>query len=261
MATTGSGSGGSQLFVRQSTGLVREASALDATIFNAVFSAPVGATLAFGLFWAYSAFPHADLVVGDDHLVLPQRPGPDHDGPARLEHAADRRRLRLGQPDPVAAAGPHQQLRRRAVGDDRGHLLGALLRRLGARPGPRVDRRGDSATRPSSSGGRNFSDQKDHQLWVFLGGFAMIALMTAILIAGTKTTFRWQNTFFDHRDDRHVRRVRRPALRQQRRLPGATSTRSTPSSAAGPRPTSSATRPGSAPTSATSARRSRRSSS
>ena len=62
MATTGSGSGGSQLFVRQSTGLVREASALDATIFNAVFSAPVGATLAFGLFWAYSAFPHADLV-------------------------------------------------------------------------------------------------------------------------------------------------------------------------------------------------------
>ena len=32
--------------------------------------------------------------------------------------------------------------------------------------------------------------------WVFLGGFSMIALMTAILIAGTKTTFRWQNTFF-----------------------------------------------------------------
>src|ERR1700693_2083940 len=54
--------GGSQLFVRQSTGLVREASALDAAIFHAVFSAPVGAALAFGLFWAYGAFPRADLV-------------------------------------------------------------------------------------------------------------------------------------------------------------------------------------------------------
>jgi amino acid transporter len=55
-------SGGSQLFVRQSTGLVREASALDATIFNAVFSAPVGATLAIGVLWALSAFPGADPV-------------------------------------------------------------------------------------------------------------------------------------------------------------------------------------------------------
>jgi len=37
MATTGSTS---RLFVRNSTGLVRTASALDATIFNAVISAP-----------------------------------------------------------------------------------------------------------------------------------------------------------------------------------------------------------------------------
>src|SRR2546423_15667409 len=51
-----------QLFVRRSTGLVREASALDATIFNAVFSAPVGATLAWGVFFALSAFPGTDLV-------------------------------------------------------------------------------------------------------------------------------------------------------------------------------------------------------
>ena len=57
-----SGSGQSQLFVRQSTGLVREASALDATIFNAVFSAPVGATLAWGVFFALSAFRGADLI-------------------------------------------------------------------------------------------------------------------------------------------------------------------------------------------------------
>src|SRR5438034_7971221 len=51
-----------QLFVRKSTGLVREASAFDAMVFNAVFSAPVGATLAWGVFFALSLFPGADLV-------------------------------------------------------------------------------------------------------------------------------------------------------------------------------------------------------
>jgi len=55
-------SGQQQLFVRQSTGLVREASAFDAMVFNAVFSAPVGATLAWGVFFALSLFPGADLV-------------------------------------------------------------------------------------------------------------------------------------------------------------------------------------------------------
>ena len=54
--------GEGRLFVRRSTGLVREASALDATIFNAVFSAPVGATLAIGVLWTLSAFPGADPV-------------------------------------------------------------------------------------------------------------------------------------------------------------------------------------------------------
>jgi amino acid transporter len=34
------------------------------------------------------------------------------------------------------------------------------------------------------------------KLWIFIGGFVMIALMTAILIAGTKATFRWQNSFW-----------------------------------------------------------------
>src|SRR5258706_2252490 len=50
------------LFVRQSWGLVREASTLDAIIFNAVFSAPVGATLAFGIFYALGTSPGADLI-------------------------------------------------------------------------------------------------------------------------------------------------------------------------------------------------------
>src|SRR5258707_15680910 len=52
----------SSIFVRQSSGLVREASVIDAIIFNAVFSAPVGATLAFGIFYALASFPGADLV-------------------------------------------------------------------------------------------------------------------------------------------------------------------------------------------------------
>ncbi len=53
----------SSLFVRQSSGLVREASAHDAMIFNAVFSDPVGATLAFGIFYALGTSPGADIVL------------------------------------------------------------------------------------------------------------------------------------------------------------------------------------------------------
>lgn len=49
------------VFVRKSTGLVREASFWDAAIFTACFSAPVGATLAFGIFWALSTFPGTNI--------------------------------------------------------------------------------------------------------------------------------------------------------------------------------------------------------
>src|ERR1700744_2626489 len=59
MATTGSTS---RLFVRNSTGLVPTASALDATIFNAVISAPIGSTLAWSIFFTLVAFPGADPI-------------------------------------------------------------------------------------------------------------------------------------------------------------------------------------------------------
>src|ERR1700730_9039763 len=62
MQTESSSTSSSSFYVRKSSGLVREASAFDAIIFNAVFSAPVGATLAFGIFYALGAFPGADLV-------------------------------------------------------------------------------------------------------------------------------------------------------------------------------------------------------
>src|SRR5947209_9068183 len=63
MQSETSPSSSSSLYVRQSSGLVREASLLDAIIFHAVFSAPVGATLAFSIFYALGLFPGADLVV------------------------------------------------------------------------------------------------------------------------------------------------------------------------------------------------------
>lgn len=63
MQSESSSASSSSLYVRQSSGLVREASVLDAIIFNAVFSAPVGATLAFGILYALGLFPGADLVV------------------------------------------------------------------------------------------------------------------------------------------------------------------------------------------------------
>ncbi len=62
MQSESSSTSSSSLYVRQSSGLVREASVVDAIIFNAVFSAPVGATLAFGIFYALGSFPGADIV-------------------------------------------------------------------------------------------------------------------------------------------------------------------------------------------------------
>jgi len=62
MQSKSSSTPSSSLYVRQSSGLVREASVVDAIIFNAVFSAPVGATLAFGIFYALGSFPGADIV-------------------------------------------------------------------------------------------------------------------------------------------------------------------------------------------------------
>ncbi len=195
MATSGSGSGGSQLFVRQSTGLVREASALDATIFNAVFSAPVGAALAFGLFWAYSAFPKADLVAAtliSFVLNVPvlimmallaasmPRTGGDYVWVSRILSPPLALISNFGAAL-SAMIGATFWARYFAVS-----ALGPVLVSIGAVTGNQT----------LVEWGTNFSDQKDHQLWVFLGGFSMIALMTAILIAGTKTTFRWQNTFF-----------------------------------------------------------------
>jgi len=190
--TPGTGSGGSQLFVRQSTGLVREASALDATIFNAVFSAPVGATLAWGVFFALSAFPGADLVwatVISFVLNIPviimmallassmPRTGGDYVWVSRI------------MAPPLALISNFGAALSAMIGATFWaryfpvFALGPILVTLGVM----FDNQS-----LIDLGGKFQTDS----LYVFAGGLAMIVLMTAILIAGVKTTFRWQNAFF-----------------------------------------------------------------
>ena len=185
-------SGVSRIFVRRSTGLVREASALDATIFNAVFSAPVGATLAIGVLWALSAFPGADPVwatiiavalnvpvlimmallassmprTGGDYVWVSRILSPPL---AMISNFAAALSAMIGATFwarffPVFALGPI------LVG------LGVFF---------------DNTT--MVEWGTNFQTKNE---WILVGGLAMIVLMTLILMAGVKTTFRWQNAFW-----------------------------------------------------------------
>src|SRR5947209_6681684 len=51
---------GQRIFVRQATGLVREANMLDLMVFNICGS--VGIVFVTGLFWAYSVFPRTNML-------------------------------------------------------------------------------------------------------------------------------------------------------------------------------------------------------
>jgi amino acid transporter len=184
--------GGGRIFVRRSTGLVREASALDATIFNAVFSAPVGATLAIGVLWALSAFPGADpvwatiiaVVLNIPILIMMAllassmpRTGGDYVWVSRILSPP------LAMISNFAAAlsamiGATFWARFFPV-----FALGPILVGLGV----------FFDNKTMVDWGTSFQTDT---LWIFLGGAVMIVLMTAILVAGIKTTFRWQNTFW-----------------------------------------------------------------
>jgi APA family basic amino acid/polyamine antiporter len=184
--------GGSQLFVRRSTGLVREASALDATIFNAVFSAPVGATLAIGVLWSLSAFPGADpvwatiiaVVLNVPVLIMMAllassmpRTGGDYVWVSRILSPP------LAMISNFAAAlsamiGATFWARFFPV-----FALGPILVGLGV----------FFNNTTMVEWGTNFQTKND---WILVGGLAMIVLMTLILVAGVKTTFRWQNAFW-----------------------------------------------------------------
>ena len=192
MSTNSDGKGGSQLFVRQSTGLVREASALDATIFNAVFSAPVGATLAIGVLWSLSAFPGADpgwatiiaVVLNVPVLIMMAllassmpRTGGDYVWVSRI------------LAPPVAMVSNFAAALSAMIGATFWarffpvFALGPILVSLGVLF--------NNAT--LIEWGTNFQTKNE---WVFVGGLSMILMITAILISGLKTTFRWQNAFW-----------------------------------------------------------------
>jgi APA family basic amino acid/polyamine antiporter len=181
-----------QLFVRRSTGLVREASAVDATIFNAVFSAPVGATLAWGVFFALTAFPGSDLVAATLWSVVLNVPilvmmallassmpktGGDYVWVSRILSPPAAVVSNLGAAF-SAIIGATFWARYFPV-----FALGPILVTLGTVFGS--DTLIDWGTHVQTDKG-----------WIFAGGLLMILLMTAILIAGTRATFRWQNAFW-----------------------------------------------------------------
>ncbi len=182
----------SQLFVRQSTGLVREANALDATIFNAVFSAPVGATLAWGIFAALSMFPGADLVtatiiagiINIPVLIMMAllassmpRTGGDYVWVSRILSPP------LALISNFAAAlsatiGATYWARYFPV-----FALGPILVTLGI----------TFDNQDLITWGTNFQTDST---WIFAGAMVMVILMGVILTAGLRTTFAFQNTFW-----------------------------------------------------------------
>lgn len=182
----------SQLFVRHSTGLVREASALDATIFNAVFSAPVGATLAWSIFFVMTAFPGADpvaailwsFVLNIPILIMMAllassmpKTGGDYVWVSRILKPPAALVSNFGAAVSAMIGATFWARFFPVFG------LGPVLIALGT----------EFNSHGLINAGLHVESDKG---WVFLGGFLMIVWMTLILIRGTKSTFRWQNAFW-----------------------------------------------------------------
>src|SRR6201994_5086982 len=192
MATTDRPSGNSRLFVRNSTGLVRSASAVDATIFNAVISAPVGSTLAWSIFFTLVAFPGADpvgvliiaAIINIPVLIMfallgasMPRVGGDYVWVSRILNP------------PLALISNLCMIM--------GGLLGAAYFAKFFSVfalGPALVAGGSLAHNNTLiSWGTSFQTDK---AWILAGALVMVALQTYILIRGTKSTFRWQNGAF-----------------------------------------------------------------
>ncbi len=182
----------SRLFVRNSTGLVRSASAIDATIFNAVISAPIGSTLAWSIFFTLVAFPGADpvgvlvitLIINIPVLIMfallgasMPRVGGDYVWVSRILSP------------PLALISNLCMIM--------GGLLGAAYFAKFFSVfalGPALVAGGSLAHNSTLiSWGTSFQTDK---AWILAGALLMVALQTYILIRGTKSTFRWQNTAF-----------------------------------------------------------------
>ena len=182
----------SRLFVRNSTGLVRSASALDATIFNAVISAPIGSTLAWSIFFTLVAFQGADpigvllitLVINIPVLIMfallgasMPRVGGDYVWVSRVLSP------------PLALISNLCMIM--------GGLLGAAyFAKFFAvfALGPALVAFGSLSTNSTLiSWGASFETNTS---WILGASLFMVALVTVILIRGTKATFRWQNGAF-----------------------------------------------------------------
>ena len=182
----------SRLFVRNSTGLVRSASAVDATIFNAVISAPIGSTLAWSIFFTLAAFPGADpvgvlvitLIINIPVLIMfallgasMPRVGGDYVWVSRILSPP------LGLISNLCMI--------------MGGLLGAAYFAKFFSVfalGPALVAGGSLAHNSTLiSWGSSFETNK---AWILAGALLMVALQTYILIRGTKSTFRWQNGAF-----------------------------------------------------------------
>src|SRR5580700_2729588 len=182
----------SRLFVRNSTGLVRSASAVDATIFNAVISAPVGSTIAYSIFFALVAFPGADVVgvlilvaiinipvlimfaflgasmprVGGDYVWVSRVLSPP------LALVSNLCMIMGGLLGAAFFAKFFSVL-----------ALGPVLVALGA----------IFSNTHFIDWGNSF---QTNNTWILIACLAMVLLQTLILIRGTKATFRWQNYSF-----------------------------------------------------------------
>jgi basic amino acid/polyamine antiporter, APA family len=179
------------VFVRKSTGLVREASFADAAIFTATFSAPVGTTIAFGLFWALGAFPGTNILLAiilsaliDVPILIMMgymasampRTGGDYVWVSRILSPA------LGMVSSFAAVFSA--------------LIGAaywarIWGPMGV--GPTLVILGNVVDKPSLVSLGNWAAGTGG---TFLLGMFMVILLVVTLISGTKRMFKIQNTFF-----------------------------------------------------------------
>src|SRR3989475_787822 len=194
MQSESSSTPSSSLFVRQSSGLVREASALDAVIFNAVFSAPVGATLAFGIFYALGTSPGADLVaalliafvVNIPVCIMMSmlasampRTGGDYVWISRILHpaAAVFSNFSASVSALIGAAFWARSFAVLAVGPTLA-VLGAVTKNNSL----------------ISAGNVVSGSDTTGQLWTLGLGLALIIILAVAMSSGTKVSFRVQNT-------------------------------------------------------------------
>jgi APA family basic amino acid/polyamine antiporter len=178
-----------ELFVRKSSGFVREASAFDAVVFNAVFSAPVGAVLAWGIFFSLSAFPGANLILAILICVVLNVPiiimmsslaasmprtGGDYVWVSRILSP------------PMATISSFSAAFSALIGATfwaRYFPVYAL--------GPALVTYGSMfSNKTMITWGNNF---QTNNVWIFFGSLSMILIMTFLLVGGTKRTLKWMN--------------------------------------------------------------------